>query len=146
MWTAFGSGSAQCGWTSDPAKNRAKYWEDIMRFFTQILPQTNYSLVQYNCFFLSNLPLGNQSVSQKVYLEFHRGIAKFSEKYLTVQMDFVILKFGHKNFVHFCFSDGPLTQSVCKLLSHWFRCLWVCDTVQIIANISVFGWDCPSPV
>ena len=43
VWTGFGSGSAQCGWTSDPAKNRAKYWQDIMRFFTQILPRTNYS-------------------------------------------------------------------------------------------------------
>ena len=29
---------------ADPAKNRAKYWQDIRRFFTQILPRTNYSL------------------------------------------------------------------------------------------------------
>jgi hypothetical protein len=60
---------------------------------------------------LSNLNLGNQSVSQKVCLRFGRGFAKFSEKSLTVPKGFVILKFGHKHFIHFYFSDGPLTQS-----------------------------------
>ena len=59
----------------------------------------------------SNLILGNQPVSQKVYLKFGRGIPKLSEKSLTVPKDFAILKFGHKHFIHFYFSDGPLTQS-----------------------------------
>jgi hypothetical protein len=61
--------------------------------------------------FLSHLPLGNQSVNQKVYLTFGRGIAKISEKSLTVQKEFVILKFEHEDFIHFYFSDGPLSQS-----------------------------------
>ena len=60
---------------------------------------------------LSHLTFGNQSVSQKVYLKFGRGIAKFSEKSLTVPKDFVILKFGHKHFIHFYLSDELLTQS-----------------------------------
>jgi hypothetical protein len=60
---------------------------------------------------LSHLILGNQSVSQKVYLKFGRGIAKFSEKSLAAPKDFVILKFGHEHSIHFYFSDGPLTQS-----------------------------------
>jgi hypothetical protein len=51
--------------------------------------------------FLSHLTLGNQSVSQKVYLKFGRGIARFSEKCLTVPKDFAILKFGHKLFLIF---------------------------------------------
>ena len=60
---------------------------------------------------LSHLTLGNESVSQKVYLKFGRGIPKFSEKSLTVPKEFAILKFGHEHFIHFYFSDGPLTQS-----------------------------------
>ena len=60
---------------------------------------------------LSHLTLGNQSVSQKVYLKFGRGIAKFSEESLTVPKDFVILKFGHEHFVHFYFASELLTQS-----------------------------------
>ena len=107
-WTGFGSGGAQCGWSSDPAKNRAKYWQDIRRFFTQILHE-QIILYSNRNFFFSHLPLGNQSVSQKVYLKFGRGIAKISEKSLTVRKDFVILKFGHKHFIHFYFSDGPLS-------------------------------------
>jgi hypothetical protein len=39
------------------------------------------------------LTLGNQPVSQKVCLKFGGGIAKLSEKSLTVLKDFVILKF-----------------------------------------------------
>ena len=66
--------------------------------------------------FLSYLPLGNQSVSQKVYLKFGRGFAKFSEKFHTVQKEFVILKFGHKHFIHFYFSDRPLSQSFIRIL------------------------------
>jgi hypothetical protein len=44
-----------------------------------------------------------------VYLEFGRGIAESSEKSLTVPKDFVTLKFGDEDFVHFQFSDGPFT-------------------------------------
>ena len=86
-------------------------------------------------FFLSHLILENQSVSQKVYLKFGRGIPKFSEKSLTVPKHFAILKFGHEHFIYFYFSDGPLTQSfiwiwlwkpqsVPKLLGHSFWWLW----------------------
>ena len=60
---------------------------------------------------LSYLTWGNESVSQKVYLMFGRGIANFYEKSLTVPKDFVILKFGHEHFVHFYFSSELLTQS-----------------------------------
>ena len=60
---------------------------------------------------LSHLTLGNQLVSQKVYLKFGRGIPKFSEKSLTAPKHFAILKFGHEHFIYFYFSDGPLTQS-----------------------------------
>ena len=68
-------------------------------------------LILIELIFFSHLPLGNQSVSQKVYLTFGRGIAKISEKSLTVQKEFVILKFGHEHFIHFYVSDGPLSQS-----------------------------------
>ena len=104
--------------------------------------------------FLNHLPLRNQSVSQKVYLKFGKRIVKISEKSLTVWKDFVILKFEHKHFIHFYFSDGLLSQSfilillwklqsVPKLLGHWFG---GCDKVQIKANIFMFGWSCSSPV
>ena len=65
---------------------------------------------------LSHLTMKNESVSQKVYLEFGRGIAKFSEKSLTVPRGFVILKFGHEYFLHFYFSDGPITQCFVSIL------------------------------
>jgi len=61
--------------------------------------------------FLGHLTLGNQSVSQEVYLKFGRGIARFSEKCLTVPKDFAILKFGYEHFIYFYFSDRPLTKS-----------------------------------
>ena len=84
---------------------------------------------------LTHSTLGNQSVSRKVYLKFGRGIAKLSEKSLTVPKVFVILNFGNEHFIHFYISDGPLTQSfiwiwlwkpqsVPKLLGLWFRWLW----------------------
>jgi hypothetical protein len=61
---------------------------------------------------LNHLTLGNQSVSQKVYIKFGRGIAKISEKSLTVPKDLVILKFGHRHFLYFHFLDKPLPQIV----------------------------------
>ena len=64
---------------------------------------------------LSHLTLGNESVSQKVYLKFGRGIAKLCEKSPTVPKDFVILKFGHEHFIHSYFLDGPLTQSFIRI-------------------------------
>ena len=43
-----------------------------------------------------------------MYLEFGNGIAKFCEKSLKLKVPrgFVILKFGHEDFIHFYFSDG----------------------------------------
>ena len=84
---------------------------------------------------LSHWTLKIESVNQKVYLEFGRGIAKISEKSLTAPRGFVILKFEHEHFIHFYFSDGPLTQcfisillwkpqSVPKLLGHSFWWQW----------------------
>ena len=84
---------------------------------------------------LSHLTMKNESVSQKVYLEFGRGIANFSEKSLTVPKGFVILKFEHEHFLYFYCPDGPITQcfvsillwkpqSVPKLLGHSFWWLW----------------------
>jgi len=61
---------------------------------------------------INHLTLGNESISQKVYLKFGRGMAKISEKSLSVPKDFVILKFGHKHFIHFHFSDGSFTGSL----------------------------------
>jgi hypothetical protein len=46
-------------------------------------------LIELN--FLSHLTLGNESVNQKVYLNFGRGIAKISENPLTAPKDFVII-------------------------------------------------------
>ena len=60
----------------------------------------------------NHLTLGNEPVSQKVYLKFSRGMAKISEKSLSVPQDFVILKFGHEHFIHFHFSDGSFTGSL----------------------------------
>ena len=60
---------------------------------------------------LNHLTLGNESVNQKVYLKFGRGMAKISEKSLSVPKDFVILKFEHEHFIHFHFSDGSFTGS-----------------------------------
>jgi len=59
----------------------------------------------------NHLTLWNESVNQKVYLKFGRGMAKFSEKSLSVPKDFVILKFGREHFIHFHFSDGSSTGS-----------------------------------
>jgi hypothetical protein len=60
---------------------------------------------------LNHLTLGNESVNQKVYLKFGRGMAKISEKSLSVPKDFVILKFGHEHFIHFYFLDGSFIGS-----------------------------------
>jgi hypothetical protein len=102
---------------------------------------------------LSHLTLENQSVSQKVYLEFGRGIAKISKKSLTVPKGIVILKFGQEHFIHFYFLDGPITQCLSEsncgshkvYLNFWVTHFGGCDRVQIKVNISMFGWDCPSP-
>jgi len=59
----------------------------------------------------NHLAWGNESVSQKVYLKFGRGMTKISEKSLSVPKDFVILKFGHEHFIHFYFSDGSFIGS-----------------------------------
>ena len=102
--------------------------------------------------FLSYWTLKIESVNQKVYLEFGRGIAKISEKSLTAPRGFVILKFGHEHFIHFYFSDGPLTQcfisillwkpqSVPKLLGHSFW--WQSQGTNKGKHFHV--WDCPSP-
>ena len=64
--------------------------------------------------------------------------------------DLVILKFGHKHFIYFYFSDGPFTQSFIwmwlwkpqSVLNFWVT---GCHRIQIKVNISVLGWDCPSP-
>ena len=103
---------------------------------------------------LSNLTLKNESVSQKVYLDFGRGIPKFSEKSLTVPEGFVILKFGHENFFIFTFqmdsSLNVLSQFYCGsykvYLNFWVTHFGGYERVQITINISMFGWDCTSPI
>ena len=89
-----------------------------------------------------------------MYLEFGRGIANFSEKSLTVPRGFVILKFVHEHFIHFYFSDelslNVLSQFYCGshkvYLNFWVTHFGGSDRVQIKVNISMFGWDCPSPL
>ena len=76
-------------------------------YTNSVMNKLFFMLMELNIF--NHLALGNESVSQKV--KFGRGMAKISEKSLSVPKDFVILKFGHEHFIHFYFSDGSFIGS-----------------------------------